>query len=50
MKKVSWDYSVYSMQGLNKSEPISLGLDMLLCRSLIILGALDSLYRQQLDL
>jgi len=43
MKKVSWFYSVYSIQGLNKSEPISLGLDMLLLPPLIILLTLDSL-------
>ena len=41
MKKVVWSYSVYSMQELNKSEPISLGLDMLLLPPLSILIALD---------
>jgi len=47
MKKVVWSYSVYSMQELNKSEPISLGLDMLLLPPLIILSALDSLSAEQ---
>ena len=47
MKKVAWSYSVYSMQELNKSEPISLGLDMLLLPPLIILSALDSLSAEQ---
>jgi len=43
MKKVTWFYSVYSIQGLNKSEPISLGLDMLLLPPLSILSALELL-------
>jgi len=47
MKKVTWSYSVYSMHGLNWSEPISLGLDMLLLPPLIILSALESLSAEQ---
>jgi hypothetical protein len=47
MKKVSWSYDVYSMQGLNKSESFSLCLDMLLLLPLIILLVLELLSAEQ---